>query len=323
MFRTELTIPKADFNISHSSNLITIGSCFSVCMGSRFASNKFHVLANPFGTVYNPVAIANLLNYSTRKLYPEEHTYSQSGELWTNYDFHSSFSDPDKAIVEKRVVEAIDRTHDLIKASNVLIITLGTAFVYERVDNGYIVANCHKQPARYFNKRLLTAQQVVTSLEPILHKLADEQKGLRIILTVSPVRHIKDTLERNSASKAILRVACDELVSRHEQLHYFPSYEIMLDDLRDYRFYKADMIHPTEVAEDYIWDKFSGTYFNEETKGLIKEWQKIRAAVNHKSFNPNSKSHQQFVVQTIKRIQQLEKYLDVEEELEYMTKQLK
>lgn len=322
MFRTEITIPPADFSISHHSKLLTVGSCFSDCMGLRFTDNKFNVLANPFGTVYNPLSIANLLNYSTRKLYPEAHTYVQSGEFWTNLDFHSTFSHSDRTIVEKNIRQTIDQTSEFLKKTNVLIVTLGTAFVYERVDNGYIVANCHKLPAHHFNKRLLTTQKCISGLEPALHKLINEIEGLHVILTVSPVRHIKDTIERNSLSKSILRVVCDELASRHEQISYFLSYEIMMDDLRDYRFYKADMIHPTDVAEDYIWKKFANVYFDDETKGLIREWSKIRTAIEHRPFNPASSSHQQFVSQTIDRIRQLEKYIDVEKELEYMTKQL-
>ena len=322
MFRTDIIVPHSQEKISHKDSIFTIGSCFSDCIGTKFTNNKFEVLANPFGTVYNPVSIANLLEYSIRKNTPADDTYLENQGLFANYNFHSAFSALNQQTVKERIESSIKQSNSFLNKSNWLIVTLGTAWVYERLDTGNIVANCHKMPARIFNKRLLSIEQIIASLEPKLAKLREAKSNLQVVLTVSPVRHIKDTLRHNNVSKSILRLVCERLDNENNFIQYFPSYEIMMDDLRDYRFYKSDMIHPSVEAEDYIWKIFSESYFDHETIAINKEWAKIRAALNHRAFNPQSQQHQQFIKQTIEKTQQLSDILEVTQELEQLKAQL-
>lgn len=322
MFRTEILVSHSEQKITHSDSIFTIGSCFSDCMGSKLRDFKFQALANPFGTVYNPISIAKLLEYIIKNKTPEEQTYLENQGLYANYDFHSSFSAVEKETVSDRIKLSLKQSGTFLKDTKWLIVTLGTSWVYERLDTGDIVSNCHKLPARLFNKRLLTQDQIIATLEPQLAKLKALNPQLEVILTVSPVRHLKDTLPQNNVSKSILRLVCERLVNENAFMHYFPSFEIMMDDLRDYRFYKSDMIHPNQDAEDYIWGKFSDVFFDQNTLEINKEWAKIRTALNHRPFNPSSSQHQQFIKQTIERILQLEGTLDVNEELEQLKKQL-
>ncbi|UII24633.1 GSCFA domain-containing protein [Fulvivirga maritima] len=322
MFRTEVNIQSSSEKISHSTPILSIGSCFSDCMGNRFNENKFEALANPFGTVYNPISIFKLLTYSINKENPSEDTYVEAGHLHANYDFHSSFSSTEKEKIRDAVKNSILQTHDHLLKSGWLIITFGTAFIYRRIDNQEIVANCHKVPSKYFSKELLSPTDITEEFTILFNELQKKNPDLKIILTVSPVRHIKDTLEQNSVSKSILRMVCHELSTKHQSVHYFPSYEIMMDDLRDYRFYKADMIHPSEVAEDYIWDKFSNAYFNTDTQQFLKQWSKLQRAVHHRPFNPESEDHQKFIHETINKLNQLSPQINVTDEIEILKKQI-
>jgi hypothetical protein len=194
--------------------------------------------------------------------------------------------------------------------------------VYENKKSKEIVSNCHKKPQINFDKFLLSQKRIVESFEKFYQELKNINKEVRIILTVSPVRHIKDTLELNSVSKSILRLTCHTLSGAYSDIEYFPSNEIMIDDLRDYRFYKADMIHPSEVAIDYIWEKFGETYFGEETLKFIGEWSKIKSALNHKPFQSDSPAHQQFLKETLSKLNQLKSRVDVSEEIEALKEQL-
>ena len=322
MFRTEINLKPSLDKITLSTPILSIGSCFSDCMGLKFSENKFTALANPFGTVYNPLSIFKLLSYSLNNIKPTEETYLNSQGLFANYDFHSSFSSLSKEEIVSQVNGSIAATHEFIKNSRWLIITFGTAFAYRRADNQQIVANCHKVPARSFTKELLTQKQILNGFDQFYRDLQDLNKDINIILTVSPVRHIKDTLPLNSVSKANLRVACDTITQQHSNVHYFPSYEIMMDDLRDYRFYKADMIHPNETAENYIWDQFSESYFDAETLKFIPQWQKIKRALQHRPFNPETDEHQKFVRETIIKLKELENKINVREEIKSLEDQL-
>lgn len=322
MFRTALIPHPSKEKISLSAPILSIGSCFSDCMGERFLTHKFNALANPFGTVYNPVSIFKLLNYTEASSYPDAGTYVETQEMCANFDFHSSFSTSHLPDIRQNIHAAIDKAANHLKKTEWIIITFGTAFVYRRTDNNELVANCHKLPASYFSKDLLTQEVIIDAFKTWYDKVQASRPDLKIILTVSPVRHIKDSLEQNSLSKAILRVACGELSKAHAAVQYFPSYEIMMDDLRDYRFYKSDMIHPTKDAEDYIWQKFAGAYFDEETQRFIEEWNKILKAIKHRPFNAASAGHQKFLNETIARLNRLKNKVDVSNEIHVLQDQL-
>ncbi len=323
MFRTELNIESAKVKIGLQDPILTLGSCFSDSMGLRFKNHKFNTSYNPFGTVYNPISIFKLLEYCVNNKLPDESGFIENEELHAHYDFHSSFSALDQKNLKKNIQEQINSTHHFLKTTKWLLLTFGTAYVYERKNNGEIVSNCHKIPAGQFNKKLLTQKQILESFENIWQQIVKLNPDIKVLLTVSPVRHIKDTLALNSVSKATLRLTCDTLVNQYANINYFPSYELMIDDLRDYRFYKSDMIHPTEEAEEYIWNKFAAAYFDVPTLAFISEWSKIRAAIRHRPFNPASDKHQKFIRATIKKIESIDNKLDFSEELNELKRQLK
>ncbi len=322
IFRTELIPKSSDTKISLHSPLLTIGSCFSDSIGNKLNENKFHVLVNPFGTVYNPISIHETIKNTIGLQYPSKESYLLRQEVFFNYHFHSKFSATTEEHLVRKIMSEIDRSHEFIKKSKVLIITYGTSFVYERTDTNEIVANCHKVPGSMFNKRLLSVENIISSFQS-LHKSITENLSIeKIILTVSPVRHIKDTLELNSLSKSILRIACQDLVNQYSNVVYFPSFEIMIDDLRDYRFYKDDLIHPTPLAEEYIWGKFSASYLNNQALHFVKQWKDIQKALKHRPFQIENKSHKMFLYETLALLEELKPLADVEKEITQLKSQL-
>ena len=317
VFRTELMPTASDVKISLSTPLLTIGSCFSDSIGNKLHENKFQVLTNPFGTVYNPTSVHGLLDKAIMKSYPGKNSYLQHRETYFNSKFFSASEDH----LARKIKESINVSHDFIRKAKVLIITYGTSFAFERTDTKEIVANCHKMPALRFIKRLLSVEEIVSSFQLLHEKIKRILLIEKIILTVSPVRHLKDTLEQNNLSKSVLRLACQKLVNQFSGVEYFPSFEIMMDDLRDYRFYKADMIHPTDSAEDYIWGKFSNVYFDVPTLQFLKSWGEIRNALSHKAFHPEGHSHHEFLQKTLAKLEEISSIVPVEEEIKQIRSQ--
>jgi hypothetical protein len=321
-FRTELFLKPLSHSIDLKNKVLTIGSCFSTSIGQQLAQHKFHCLVNPFGAIYNPVSIHGLLQFAIENKAPSDNSYTLNEAQWKNYDFHSSFSSPSKTTVEEKIQAAISNAHLFLQSVDYIIITYGTAFVYERKDTRDVVGNCHKQPSENFIKRLLSVDEIIHSFNQVFQSIKAKYPTIKFILTVSPVRHIKDTLELNSVSKSLLRVAIHQL---KEQLNidYFPAYELMMDDLRDYRFYEVDMIHPNQQAIDYIWGKFSDQYFSDSTKNFIKQWKDIQAALNHRPFNPEGEAHQKFLRKTLEKLDDLNKLADVQKEIDQLQKLIK
>ncbi len=243
-FRTSILPTQSLHQLGIKMPVLTLGSCFADAMGSRLKAYKISTLANPFGVVYNPHSIHKLLKLAVYNALIPESTFVQNREVFLNYDFHSEFSFLTQSALKTQLQAIVESTHNFLKSTQWLIITYGTTWVYQRNDTGEIVANCHKLPAKQFTKSLLTQNKIIESFEEMHQQLKVFNPEIKIILTVSPVRHIKDTLELNSVSKSILRLACHTLSTSIKDIMYFPAYEIMMDDLRDYRFYKADMLRP-------------------------------------------------------------------------------
>ena len=323
MFRTEVSIPASPFTVDHQSGIFTIGSCFSDVMGEKLLRNKFNVLTNPYGIVFNPESIFTLLDESLDKNEFSKGGYIENDKIWRNYYFHSELYGDTREELSKKINIQKLLAHESLLKSQVLTITFGTAYIYRLKSNQEVVSNCHKMPSELFTKELLSAEQITKSFDIFYKNLIRINPELKIILTVSPVRHIKDSIPLNSVSKSILRVACHHIAAGNNNISYFPAYEIMIDDLRDYRFYKEDMIHPTEVAENYIWEKFIETYMKTQSKEFIKEWSGVLKALEHKPFHPESKSHQLFIKETIKKIQSLSENIDLGDELKILENQLK
>jgi len=294
-FRTEINIQKADFEINHNSKILFLGSCFTENMGHELERLKFNVDINPFGILYNPLSVTSSLEHLiTSKLFTESDLI-QNNELWHSFSHHSRFSGLDKKETLTNINERLSYSSEFLRQAEYIFITFGTAWVYFLKDTNKVVSNCHKFPDSIFERKLLEVEDVISETQLFIDKLAAINPQLKIIFTVSPVRHWKDGANGNQISKATLILAIEKLRKTNTLVFYFPSYELVLDDLRDYRFFANDMLHPNELAIKYIFEKFARTYFSEETTNLNKEIETVLTAQTHRAFNPNSEAHQKFL----------------------------
>lgn len=318
-FRLEFTPKAFDVKINHRHNLMLIGSCFTEQIGTKLASHKFSVLDNPNGILFNPISITrSISSYIDNKQYTAADLFYQN-ECWNSWEHHSRFSNPDKEKCLVGINESQTGAYEVLKNADWLLITLGSAFVYE-LDDKNVVANCHKVPTDKFVKRLLSVEEVYAGLHEMIEKTIVFNPGLNIIFTISPVRHLRDGFVENNRSKATLIHAVHQLVENSKGCFYFPAYELIIDDLRDYRFFAEDMVHPNYAATNYVWRKFMATCIDEPSQHLMKEIAVIVAAKNHKPFNPSSEQHKKFLqtnLEKIKKLQQQYRYVNFEEELNY------
>ena len=324
-FRTTLTKLNFDFDINHKDQILCVGSCFAENIAQKLQRNKFSTLLNPFGILYNPVSIEKALSMLLENYKFSEKELFENQGLWHSFHHHGHFSNPDKMKTLQTINNELSRGQAFLKTANRLIVTLGTANVFVYKKSGEIVANCHKLPGSEFDRKRLSVEVVTEKLSQIFNNLKIQNPDLQIITTVSPIRHIRDGLVENQKSKAILLLALDKICTNLDFVHYFPSYEILLDDLRDYRFYEADLIHPNTVAIDYIWDIFKQSFFEKETNDLNVGIEKIVVASQHRPFHVESAQHQSFLKQQIGKIEKLtEKYphLNLKEEINLFEKQL-
>lgn len=294
-FRTTIKTLNGREKFSHSHRIMLIGSCFSDNIGSRMLNALMQVEINPFGTVYNPFSIMNEIEriISCKPISKEE--LFQANGIWNHFGFHSSFSHSKQEEALKVMNNKLNLAHDYLAQCDTVIITLGTAFIYEHKESGIIVSNCHKLPSNDFNRRMLNFEAVRTCLDNIINKITEYNSKAKIIFTISPIRHIADGLEQNQMSKSTLRVAVGETTTHHSsKCEYFPAYEIMMDDLRDYRFYASDMVHPSDVAVDYIWNKFKETYFDESSISIISRCEKVAKRLAHRHMTDNPEAIERF-----------------------------
>ncbi len=299
---TEVYIPPLDFNLNYDDSVAFAGSCFVENISSKMRDAGFRIDVNPFGIMYNPLSIAEgLYALLDKKVYKEEDLFEYQG-LYHSFSHHSRFSGTDPQTCLMGINERIRHSSAFLERASVLFVTFGTSFVYRLKTDRRIVSNCHKLPGNLFFSLRLKPEEIVAVWEGVISGLIEKNPGLKIIFTVSPIRHLKDGAHENSLSKAGLLLAADELVKKYDFVHYFPSYEIMMDELRDYRFYADDMLHPSELAVEYIWQKFSGVFFGKEMKAAINEWSDIRKALNHRPFNPGSEEYFRFRKKTEQRV---------------------
>jgi len=306
--QTNVSIPKPEGPLlNYESSIFLLGSCFSQNIGNQLNYFKFKSAQNPFGILFHPVAIENLIQKSM-----EEYSYSEKdidlkNEVFFSFDAHSNLNGLDKQSVISNLNEALAKTRNSIMEASHIFITLGTAWVYRHLNMNKIVANCHKVPQKEFRKELLSVREIKDSLLNIIQLIQSVNPNCKIIFTVSPIRHVKNGLAANNRSKAHLIAAVHEVFDMQEQASYFPSYEIVLDELRDYRFYKEDMLHPNQQGVNYIYERFSETYFTKETQALNSKIRKLKLALSHRPFNADSEGHQLFLKQTEEKIVALEK----------------
>ena len=306
-FRTILPAFRPNFPIQHDQPWMCIGSCFAESMAQRLKAAKFNCDINPYGILYHPVHITNCLDMICQDYQFTSKDLVLSNDRWYSLYHHSKHSNDDREQLLIALQNSSIKSKAQIAKSDLYIFTFGTAYYYEHIATKVNVANCHKIPAIQFTKKMSTVDEIVDHFEDTLRNLLKINPNAKFIFTVSPIRHIKDGLIENTRSKATLHLAIDTLTKSFNQAHYFPSYEIMMDDLRDYRFYKEDMIHPSAVAVKYIWDHFIKNLFSEETHQLIEKIGHIQQAMRHKPFHPNSEAHQQFVKANLDKIATLKK----------------
>ena len=299
-FRTEIEIAKFAESIDHTKKVFALGSCFAERISERLQRAKFSVTTNPFGVLFNPFSIANTIERldSTRAFAVCD--IEAGRDAFFSFDAHSSLDGTTQTDAFAKLNRAVAQGAKALAEADWVILTFGTAWVYER--KGRVVANCHKQPAAEFERRRLSVEEIVERYRPLFEGVLRDKK---VILTVSPVRHIGDGLQENSVSKATLRLAVEQLCELYDNAYYFPSFEIVIDDLRDYRYYDEDLAHPSKVAVDYIWEHFCGAALTPEARKLLPQIEQIVAASEHRPLNPESESHRTFCRKMLERIEAL------------------
>ena len=324
-FRTEINLDKSKHPIDHDKKIVTIGSCFAQNIGEYFKHFRFNVMCNPFGVLYNPISIFNSFNLTLDKeTFSQDDLIEANGE-WHSFYHHSDFSHHDHKICLEKINSGIKAAFDFLSKTDVVIITYGTAYVYRHIEQNIVVSNCHKIPTNEFEHYRLSLDETKKAIEQTINLLKAANKNIRIIFTVSPVRHWKDGAVNNQLSKSTLLLAVDEIIKSNKNCEYFPSYEIVMDDLRDYRFFDSDLLHPNRIATDYIWEKFSSTMLSDNCLSTMNEVEKIVKSREHRVRNVKSENHQTFIKANIEKIKTLRKkhpHLNLSEDESYFRKHL-
>lgn len=309
-FRTQIHISKANHQIDYNSNIISFGSCFTVNIAEKLNFFKFQNTCNPFGILFHPLAIEKLIDFAvSQKEFTEKDVFFHN-ERWHCFDVHSDLSNSNKEALLDNLNQLLQSTKQQLQEASHIVITYGTSWVYRNIDSTTIVANCHKVPQKEFTKEILSVETVSNSIRNTIESIQKTNPNCKIIFTVSPVRHLKDGFVENQQSKAHLISAIHSIRNAQPTTYnYFPSYEILMDELRDYRFYAEDMVHPNQVAIDYIWQRFAETTISPESISVMEEVASIQKGLAHRPFNPESESHKKFEVnQAIKIAKLIAKY---------------
>lgn len=325
-FMVEMPIVPPQVKIQYGDSLLVTGSCFTEHIGSSLASLKFNVLQNPNGILFDPASVSDsLISYVQNRQYTEANLIYLN-EVWHSWHHHSVFSSVDQKETVDKINRSQSRAHQFLKKANWLIITLGSSFSYRLVEepNAYEgrVANCHRAPAQWFKKHMMTIDEINSALDSCIHQLFLFNPGLKIIFTVSPVRHIRDGVVENNRSKARLIEVVHHLANKFDRIHYFPAYELVIDVLRDYRFYDVDMVHPNYQATQFVLEKFMQSFVTEDSQKVAEEIQKIVIARRHKPFQPSTEAHKKFLRSHYEKTLEMQKrypQLDLQDELEYFS----
>lgn len=311
-FRTQIPILKSNSPIEYNSRILSFGSCFAENMAEKFDYFKFQNETNPFGIIFNPVSIERIIRRIVeQELFTEKDVFFHN-ERWHCFDVHSDLSNSDRQELLETLNKTLEVTNKQLKEATHIIITYGTSWIYRNVESEQIVANCHKVPQKQFLKELLSVDVIQKSIQNTIDLIHSINSNVKFIFTVSPVRHIKDGFVENQLSKSHLFMTLHSILKStiyNLQSDYFPSYEIMMDELRDYRFYGEDMLHPNQVAIDYIWKRFSENYILPESISIMQEVDEIQKSLHHRSFNPKSEQHQKFLAKLRQKIKFLDEKL--------------
>lgn len=309
-FTTQIPIPHSDHPIDYNSRIVSLGSCFAVNIGQKLDYFKFRNTTNPFGILFHPLALEKFIGFAVNgKPFTEADIFFHN-DRWHCFDAHSDLSHPDKNRLLGNLTATASQAQAELQQATHVIITLGTAWAYRNTDSGELVANCHKVPQKQFTKELLSIEAIKQSLSNIIAMVQQVNPAAQIVFTVSPVRHIKDGFTENQWSKANLISALQEVLTtgNHQPTTiYFPSYEIMMDELRDYRFYAQDMIHPNQIAIDYIWERFTEAFITPAAQETMKQVDTIQKGLSHRPFNPEAPQHKEFLSKLSDKITRLQK----------------
>lgn len=305
-FRTPVKLLDYPFELSYADSLLSIGSCFAQQLAQRLQHLKFRVLDNPFGVLYHPQAMAHALHrLLSEESYQETDLFEHQGR-WSHFDFHGAYSGLSLQESLEKMNASREEASAVLAEASLLVFTLGTAYGWWHKKEQRIVANCHKLPGQHFERRLISVAEMSEDLVEAVQAVRAVNPQVRCLFTVSPIRHIRGGLVENQLSKASLRLLAHHLCSRLPDTHYFPSYELMMDDLRDYRFYARDMIHPSAEALDYIWGHFQQTFFSPDTQELVQQIERINRSLAHRPHFPEAAAHQQFRQQLIQQMEAIE-----------------
>ncbi len=315
-FRTIVDIKKYNEKIDYSKKMMFIGSCFTENIGQKFKDYFFDVDINPFGVIYNPASVLSSLEFLVeRKVFLPEDLFFDN-DIWRSYSHHGSFSDSQQKVVLNNINERIKLSSEFLQTADYLFVTFGTAWVYRLCETKKVVANCHKQAASKFERLRLSVDFIVEKYVEFLQKLKTFNPQIKVIFTVSPVRHWKDGATENQVSKSTLILSINKIVEELDFVSYFPSYEIVMDELRDYRFYANDMVHISNVAVDYIWQRIGDSLLTDRTLNELGRVEKIKKAISHRVLNESSKEYVLFLEKTMRKIEDLQKenkYIKLEE----------
>jgi hypothetical protein len=327
-FQVPIHIKPPDTRMNYRDKILLAGSCFTEHIGNTLSELKFSILQNPNGILFDPRSVcSSLISYIENKQYRKEDLFYLN-EVWNSWEHHSRFSNIDPKEALSVINESQKLAHEFLKHADWLIITLGSSFSYKLTDEadkansskGEGVANCHRAPSQWFNKYLMTIEEITTLLDTTYHRLKQFNPKLKIVFTISPVRHIRDGVIENNRSKARLIEAVHHMVNKFQALYYFPAYELVIDVLRDYRFYDIDMVHPNYPATEFVMEKFRENFIDEESQQLMEEIKKIVTARKHKPFQPETNAHKTFLkihLDKTKELQSKYPFLDLKEEIDH------
>lgn len=320
-WQLQVPISESSFKLSHRDKLFSVGSCFAQHMAERLLHYKFSCVSNPYGTLFHPIPLLQNLTDALQGSDVDESFFLKRDEATFHYSYHSSLWAESSIALKKKLQDVQNSVADDLRASKVLILTFGSAFLY-RMASGSAVANCHKQPKSSFTKELSSPEEIQEIFETFYKELKKQHPKIQTLITVSPVRHIRDGVHENNLSKSSLLLACEAIQDRYDDVYYFPAYEIVLDELRDYRFYEKDRVHPNEEARSYVWDKFSEFLLTEDTLKLNRDLDQLFSSINHRAFRESSDSHQRFLKKTLEMAVDLNKAVDLKEEIKELKKRL-
>jgi len=324
-FRTTIQPEQSNYKISYQTPVLFMGSCFTENIGDKMQALKFPAIVNPFGVLYNPASVRKGMEIliDQKAFTPDDIGFFN--EQWFSFYHDTEFSHPEQQKCLDKINGSIKLAASHLRKSKYLIITFGTAWVYKYLQTEQIVSNCHKIPAKEFERIKLGVEDIFVEWAKLINRINELNRNLKIVFTVSPVRHWKDGAIQNQLSKSTLILAIHQLMKIFKNVQYFPSYEIMMDDLRDYRFYSDDMLHPSNEAIEYIWEQFAATFFDEGTQKIIQDIYRIVQAQNHRPINPETEAYKKFIKSQLKQVEQLAKlysFIDFSDDLEYFSNAL-